>query len=125
MVDAIDFKWFRYECDDGTFRALKVNKSWGDDADSGFAAYNTADAAVTPGPSFQPRAIMMQDGVSGRVTKWTVGQPDATAWTTPGFTQTTVVRGGTGTITLVKIANVGERIRRPRTIISKPEPISA
>lgn len=125
MPDAIDFKWYRYTADDGSFIALKVNKTWGDDADSGFEAYNAADPAITPGPAFRPRSIVMQDAVSGRVTKWPVGASDATAWTTSGFTQTTVVRGGVGTLTLTKIQNVGEKIRRPRTIISKPEPVSA
>ena len=125
MPDAVDFKWYRYTCDDGTFRAVKVNKTWGDDADSGFSAYNAADAAVSPGPSFRPRAVVMQDSVSGRKTVWRCGSPAATAFTTAGFTQTTVVRGGVGTITLTKIGNLGEYIRRPRTIISLPEPISA
>ena len=125
MPDAIDFKWYRYECDDGSFIALKVNKTWGDDADSGFAAFDASDPAISPGPSFRPRSITMQDLVSGRVTKWPVGAADATAWTTSGFTQTAAIRGGAGTVTFTKIANNGERIRRPRTIISKPEPISA
>jgi hypothetical protein len=125
MVDAIDFKWYRYTADDGTFFALKVNKTWGDDVDSGFTAFNTADPAIAPSPSFRPRSILMQDVVSGRVTKWPVGTTAAAAWTTSGFTQTAPVRGGIGTVTFTKIGNVGERVRRPRTIISKPEPISA
>jgi hypothetical protein len=125
VAEAVDFKWYRYEADDGTFYALKVDKTWGDDADSGFAAFNAADAAVTPGPGFRPRSVTLQDLVSGRTTRRYVGAPDATAWTTSGFTQAVPVRGGAGTVTLTKIGNNGERIRRPRTIINKPEPISA
>lgn len=125
MAEAVDFKWYRYVADDGSNIALKTDKTWGDDADSGFTAFNAADPAITPGPSFRPRAIQMQDLVSGRVTKWPVGSATATAWTTSGYTQTRPVRGGAGTVTFTKIGNIGERIRRPRTIVSKPEPISA
>lgn len=125
MAEAVDFKWYRYEADDGTFWAIKVDKTWGDDADAGFAAYNAADPAVSPHPGFQPRAIILQDPVSTRTTRRIVGAPDATAWTTSGFTQAVPVRGGAGTVTLTKIQNVGEKIRRPRAIVSKPEPISA
>ena len=125
MAEAVDFKWYRYEADDGSFYAVKVDKTWGDDADSGFTAYNAADPAPSPGHGFTPRTITLQDTVSGRMTRRVVGAPDAAAWTTSGFTQAVPVRGGAGTVTLTKIANNGEKIRRPRTIISKPEPISA
>jgi hypothetical protein len=67
---------------------------------------------------------VLQDAVSTRTTSRVVGAPDAAAWTTPGFTQATGVRGAGGALTLTKIANVGERIRRPRAIVSKPEPIT-
>lgn len=123
--NAVDFKWYRYTSDSGVTYGVKVDKTWGDDADSGFAAFNSADPAPTPGPSFQPRSITMQDQVSGRVTRRLVGSTTAAAWTTDGFTQTVPVRGAAGTVTLTKIANNGEKIRRPRTIISKPEPDAA
>lgn len=122
--EAVDFAWYRYTCDDGTFRAMKVDKTWGADADSGFTAFNAADAAVTRGGSFRPRQIVLQDAVSTRTTTRVVGAADAAAWTTPGFTQTVGVRGAGGALTMTKIANVGERIRRPRAIVSKPEPIT-
>jgi hypothetical protein len=125
VAEAVDFKWYRYTADDGSFFALKVDKTWGDDADSGFAAFNAADPAITPNPSFRPRTITMQDLVSGRVTRLPVGTTTATAWTTSGYTTDRPVRGGAGTVEYTKIANNGERIRRPRTIINKPEPISA
>lgn len=125
MAEAVDFKWYRYEADDGTFFAVKVDKTWGDDADAGFAAYNAADPAISPGRGFKPRTITLQDPVSTRTTTRVVGAPDAAAWTTSGFTQAVPVRGGAGTVTLTKIANNGEKIRRARAILSKPEPISA
>lgn len=120
--NAVDFKWYRYTCDDGTFRAVKVDKTWGDDADSGLAAFNAADAAVTPNPSFRPRAVRMQDPVSTRISSLIVGSATAAAWTTAGFQQTRAVRGAGGTVTMTKIGNVGEKIRRPQAINSKPEP---
>lgn len=122
--EALDFKWYRYTADDGTFWAVKCDKTWGDDADSGLSAYNAADPAVPRGGGFRPRTITLQDAVSSRMTQRVVGTDSATAWTTSGFTQTVPVRGAGGALTLTKIANNGERIRRPRTIVSKPEPIT-
>lgn len=120
--EAVDYKWYRYTADDGTFFAVKVDKTWGDDGDSGLGAYNVADPAITRGRGFQPRGIVLQDTVTGRTTFRVVGTATATAWTTSGFTQTVPVRGAGGTLTMTKIQNVGEKIRRPRTIINKAEP---
>lgn len=125
MAEAVDFKWYRYTADDGTFWAIKVDKTWGDDADSGLGAFNAADPAVTPHPGFRPRTVTLMDLVSSRVTQRIVGTTTALAWTTSGYAQAVPVRGGAGTVTLTKIRNNGEQIRRPRTIVSKPEPISA
>jgi len=122
--EAVDFKWYRYTCDDGTFRAVKCDKTWGDDADSGLGAFNAADSAQSPGSGFQPRSVTLQDPVSSRVTRRIAGTLTAAAWTTPGFTQTVGVRGAAGALTLTKIANNGEKMRRPRAIVSKPEPIT-
>jgi hypothetical protein len=125
MAEAVDFKWYRYTADDGSFYAVKVDKTWGDNADSGFAAFNAVDPAPSPGHGFTPRSATYQDAVSSRMTKRYIGSPTADAWTTSGHTVVSPVRGGAGTVTLTKIQNNGEKIRRPRTIISKPEPISA
>lgn len=124
-ANATDFKWYRYTADDGSFWAVKVDKTWGDDADSGLGAFNAADPAISRGGGFQPRTITLQDAVSTRTTQRVVGTTTATAWTTSGFTQTVPVRGQDGTVTLTKIANNGEKIRRPRAIVSKPEPITS
>lgn len=122
--EAVDFQWYRYTDDNGNFWAVKVDKTWGDDADSGLDPFNAADPAITRGRGFQPRGIILQDLVSTRTTFRVVGATDATAWTTPGFTQTVPVRGASGTLTLTKIQNVGEKIRRPRAIANKAEPIT-
>ena len=123
-ANAVDFRWYRYTRDDGGFFAVKVDRTWGDDADAGFGAFNTADAAPTPGPSFQPRTVTLQDTVTGRITRRVVGATTATAWTTAGFTQTVPVRGQDGTVTMTKIQNNGEHIRRPRAITNKSEPVT-
>lgn len=125
MAEAVDFAYYDYTTDEGETFALKVDKTWGADADSGFTAFTPGTPAVTANASFRPRKVYLQDAVSGRVTQRVVGSPTAAAWTNASFTQAVPVRGGAGTVTLTKIGKLGERIRRPRAIVSKPEPISA
>jgi hypothetical protein len=123
--DAVDYKWFRYTQNDGTFRSVKVDKTWGDDADSGFAAFNVADPVLMVSGTEHPRYVMMQDPATGRKKKLPCGTKDATAFTDPAFTQTTKYRGLAGAVTLAAIYTRDEIIRRPRAIISAAEPSTA
>lgn len=123
-AEAVDFKWYRYVDDNGNFWAIKLDKTWGDDADSGMAAFNAADPAMPRNARFQPRTITLQDLVSSRKTNRVVGSVAAAAWTNAAFTQTTPVRGQNGTLLLTKIKNNGEKIPHGAAIVSKPEPIT-
>lgn len=120
--EAVDFKWYRYTADDGSFWGVKVDKTWGDDADSGLAARNAADP-VWPGGRYRLRKAIMQDAVSSRSTSRVLGTAGA-AGGVAGFTQTTKVRGSAGDLTLTTIGIQPERRPRSRAIISKPEPIT-
>lgn len=121
-ADAVDYKWYRYTLNDGTFRSVKVDKTWGDDADSGFAAFNKADPVLRCTGSEHPRYVMMQDPATGRKKRLYCGTKTATAFTDPAFTQTTTYRGLAGAVTLEAIYVRDEIIRRPRAIISAAEP---
>ena len=123
--NAVDYKWYQYTCDDGTFRSVKVDKTWGDDADSGFGAFDAADPVLYVSTFEHPRFVMMQDPATGRKKKLYCGTNTATAFTTPGFTQTTNYRGLAGTVTLSAIYTRGEVLRRPKAIINMAEPSTA
>lgn len=122
MGDAVDFKYYQYVADDATTWSVKQDKTWGDDADSGFSAADPADPVMVPSPALRPRSIQLQDLVSGRVTTRVVGDTSAAAWTTPGYTTTINFRGLAAGVVATKIAQRGEHIRRSRTINSMPEP---
>lgn len=123
--NAVDFKYYRYTADDGTFWAVKVDKLWGDNADAGFAAFNAADPVMTRTPGLRPRDITLQDPVTGRQTTRIVGDLTADAWTEAGYASTQLFRGLAGTVAVVKVSQRGEKIRRPRAIISHAEPSTA
>lgn len=121
--EAVDFKWYRYTADDGSFWAVKVDKTWGDDADSGLAARNAADPVWPRAKHYRLRKAIMQDAVSTRTTARVLGTA-AAAGGVAGFTQTVKVRGSAGDLTLTTIGVQGERRPHQRAIISKPEPIT-
>lgn len=122
MTDAVDFKYYQYEADDSSTWSIKQNETWGDDADAGFGPADATDPVMVKSPSLFPRTIQLQDPVSGRVTTRVVGSPSAAAWTTAGFTTTVTYPGLASPVVVTKFAQRGERIRRARTIINKPEP---
>lgn len=122
MGDAVDYKWYQYLDDEGGTWAIKQDKTWGDDADAGFSAYDTADPPMTKSPSLRPRAILLQDPTSARITSRVCGSPTATAWTTAGYTTTINFRGLAAGVVATKIDKRGEHIRRARSIYNKPEP---
>jgi len=121
--DAVDFKWYRYTANDGSFWAIKVDKLWGDDADSGLAAANAADPVWPKSSNYSPRKVIFQDLVSSRTTSRVLGTAAAAAGV-PGFTQTTPVRGASGVLTLTSLGIQGEKRPKQHAIISKPEPIT-
>jgi len=122
MGDAVDFKYYQYDSDNGESFSVKVDKTWGDNADSGLGAAVPADPVLVKSPSMRPRAIILQDLVSGRKTERVVGNVTADAWTTAGYTTTVNFRGLAAGVVATKIDQRGEHIRRARTINSMPEP---
>lgn len=122
MADAVDFKYYQYTADDGSTWSVKVDKTWGDDADAGFGAADAADPVMVNSPALRPRTIQLQDPTSARQTSRVVGSLTADAWTTAGYTTTVNFRGLATGVTAEKIGQRGEHIRRKRTIVSKPEP---
>ena len=122
--NAVDYKWYRYTANDASTWAVKVDKTWGDHADSGFAAFNAADPVMPRTSRFRPRVIIMQDPVSTRKTARVVGSSTATAWTTAGYPSTQIFRGLAGVVVVAKIDQRDERIPHPRGINSLPEPVN-
>lgn len=121
-ADAVDFSYYQYRTDTNEPRSMRIDKTWGDDADAGFGAAVASDAVLVDSPSSRPRKIILQDLTSGRITTRVVATTTATAWTTPGYTATVKFRGLATGVTCTKINQVGEHIRRLRTITSKAEP---
>lgn len=122
MGDAVDFKYYQYTDDVGDTWSVKQDKTWGDDADSGFAAAAATDPVMVKSPALRPRQILLQDPGSARITSRVVGSVSAAAWTTPGYTTTINFRGLAAGVVAEKIDQRGEHIRRKRTISNKPEP---
>lgn len=123
--DAVDFIYKRYTADDATTWSVKVDKTWGADADAGFANFNAADPMLTKTATNSPRTITLQDPVTGRQTTRVVGSLTADAWTEADWSGTQKFRGLAGAVTVNKIAQRGEHFRRARAIISHAEPSTA
>jgi hypothetical protein len=121
--------WFRYTDNAGGHWSMKVQKSWGESADSGFAAFNVADPVFPMHDSRnRPRAILCQNqnGILGagptfRTTKVRVGSSAATAWTTD-YTFVSSAKGIAGPVDYKRIGQQEEHILRAHSIVSLPEP---
>lgn len=123
-ADATDFKWYQYTADDASTWSMKVDKTWGDDAASGFGAASDADPVMPNNPAIRARYIELQDKTgSGRITRRYVGGPAASAWTTSGFTTTIKYKGLATGVVVTKVNQRGEHFRRSRLIDNKPEPV--
>lgn len=122
-ADAVDYGYYRYTTDGGLTFSVKQDVTWGDNADAGFGVAVTTDAVMVSGPSLRPRRIVLQDPVSTRITTRVVGSSTADAWTNDAYTTTVKFRGLATGVTVQKIQNVGERIRKLRSIYPKPEPV--
>jgi hypothetical protein len=122
--DAVDFAWYRYTADAGSFWAVKVDKLWGDNVNSGLLARNPADPVWPRSANYRLRKVIFQDAVSTRTTSRVLGTTGAAAGV-PGFTQVSPVRGASGTYTLTSLGIQPEKRPKQHAIISKPEPITA
>lgn len=121
--NAIDFAYFRYTADDGSFWAVKVDKDWGANAQSGLAARNAADPVWPSGGRYRTRKCILQDAVSSRRTTRVLGTAAATAGVA-GTAVVTVARGQTGSYTLTSLGLQAEKRPHQAAIVSKPEPIT-
>lgn len=121
--NAIDFAYFRYTADDGSFWAMKVDKDWGGNAQSGLAARNAADPVWPHSQRYRARKCILQDSVSSRRTERILGTTGAAAGV-PGTAVVTVARGAAGSYTLTSLGIVGEKRPHQAAIVSKPEPVT-
>lgn len=121
-ADAVDFGYYQYTDNFGNTWSVKVDKTWGANSDADFSAYSTSDPVMVKSPSLRPRTILLQDPTSGRKTSRVVGTTTATAWTSSNYTTTVKFRGLATGVTAQKIDQRDEHIRKPRSIISQPEP---
>lgn len=121
--NAIDFGYFRYTADDGSFWSVKCDKDWGALGASGLGAFNAADPVWPASSRYRTRKVILQDPTSGRRTARVLGTPAAAAGVA-GATVATVARGAGGTYTLTSLGIQGERRPHAGTIVSKPEPIT-
>lgn len=121
--NAIDFRYFRYTANDGTFWSVKADVDWGTNAASGLAAFNAADPVWPHSARYRTRKVILQDLVSGRKTQRILGTSGATAGVA-GATVATVARGAAGTYTLTSLGQQAEKRPHAGTITNHPEPVT-
>lgn len=124
--NAVDFKWYQYTCNDGTTRSVKVNKTWGDDADSALSAFDAADPVIeVSGSREHPRFVQVVDLLTGRTKRLVIGTLAAYNAIDSTFTQTFAEPGLAGAVTYSYAGKIDERRKRVGNIVSKPEPSTA
>ena len=123
-ANAADMAFYTYVADDGSLWAVKVDKTWGENPDSGAEPWTPGLPTIAKRSNAQARRIMLQDPVSGRVTGRVVFKPTAAAWVTPGYGTAIPIRGAAGLVPVQLVERRPEWIPRPRTIISKPEVVT-
>ena len=116
---------------------MKVQKSWGDNADSGFLAYGSGGRAFGDDPVFpmkvgrnRPRSILcelvatgiVQTTVGFRKTRARVGSNTAAAWTTNGYTFVSSAKGIAGAVDYQVVGYQDEHIMVAHAITQLPEP---
>ena len=120
--DLVNYKWYRYTTDGGTYRAVRVDKTIGDHADFGFAAFDPDDVKLMNRNRLErPRAIVVQNATTFRRRMLVVGSDSCNAWTTTGYSVNLPMRGLTDVQAFTKIYNVGEHITAPAAIYETPE----
>lgn len=121
--NAVDFKWYTYVDNNGQNWSMKVDKTWGDNAESGFTAHNAGFPAWPEGGFYRCRKAVFQDPVSGRTTTRRCGSATSPALT-PGGSYDIPVRGAGGLLAVTSLEPITERRPRSGAIISKAEPIT-
>lgn len=121
--------WFRYTADDGSFFAIKTDKGWGANADSGLVAYGGGGPAFGDDPVFpkvgrnRPRSITGEEAVTFRTTKRVVGTLAAAAWTNGGYVIVSGWKGIAGAANYVKQFRTNEHLMQAHAINSRPEAV--
>jgi hypothetical protein len=120
---AIDFEYFRYTAQDGTFFAVRCDKTWGANAQSGLGARNAADPVWVESARNRTRKCVLQDPVSSRKTTRILGTAGAAAGVA-GTIVVTSARGASGNYSLTSQGQIGEKRPKQGAIVSKPEPVT-
>lgn len=122
-ADAVDYAYYIYTDNNGNEWSVKVDKTWGDNSDSGFSAAAGGERVLVNSPATRPRQIFLQDPTSGRITSRVVATTTATAWTASPYTTTVKFRGLATGVTMTKVQQRDEHIRKTRFPMSHPEPV--
>jgi hypothetical protein len=116
--------WFRYTADDGSFWAIRADKEWGANVQSGLGAFVQADPAWPSTKRYRIRKCALVDPNTGIVTKRTIGTVAAAAGVR-GTVVTDFVRGSAGLNTFNSTGLVNERRPKTKPIISPPDSTTA
>ena len=122
-ADAVDYAYYIYTDATGHQYSVKQDKTWGANSDSGFSAATGGERVLVKSPGTRPREIILQDPVSGRITSRVVATTTAAAWTTAGYTLSVKFRGLATGVTMNKVDQRDEHIRKTRFPTSHAEPV--
>lgn len=116
-ADGKNFKKYEYTDDDGNTHNLRVEKTVGDDADFGFAAYDGANPEFIRTKRNYPRTITMMDPNTGRTLVRPVGNRTCDAWTQSPFTEAVAFPGKADTVNYTRIRKTQERLANPDQVL--------
>ncbi len=109
-----NFKWYRYVDDSGRNWGIRVDSIWGDNVNSGLAAFNVADPPFGPqSRRHRPRVATYTDPTTFRTTECIVGTQAALA-ALPA-TLAVIVPGETAAVTYNLTGTRGEKLQKPAT----------
>lgn len=81
MADQIQYGLFQYTDEVSHHWTVRCDQAWGENADSGLAAYSPGDPPFQYfSKRFHPRYIILTDPTTGRSTRRICGTNDCTAW---------------------------------------------
>jgi hypothetical protein len=131
--------WFRYTDNKGNHWAMKVQKNWGENSESGFVTYGgTGHPAYGDDPPFplgigrnRPRTILceliatgtVQTTVGFRKTRVRVGAATAEAWTNGAYVFESSAKGIAGAVNYQVVGYSDEHMLVAHPITQLPEPI--
>jgi len=113
-----NFQYFRYTDDDGGHWSVKIEKEWGEDTDSGFAAFNAADPILKVKDC---RNVRFFDPNTGRTTVRAIGNTTSPYWDDPTQTLSVYVQGETAAITYSWGSRRKENIPFAGNVFNKPD----